>query len=163
MHFLSLLFWLHCRVCYYLKCSSSPSLSLWKGQTRGQKLFLGQKNFQLMYNHKPKSNAPLRKSHKTADRKGGVGGVNPYGQPDRKISVFFLMTSLNNLCFFCQKYFPFLCRWWWCWTPTTNSTNILPEIFPPFLQMMMMLNSYYKYYKYFARNISPFFADDDDA
>ena len=40
-----------------------------------------------MYNHKQKSNAPLRKNHKTADRKGGV---NPYGQPDRKISVFFI-------------------------------------------------------------------------
>ena len=23
------------------------------------------------------------------DRKGGVGGVNPYGQPDRKKTVFF--------------------------------------------------------------------------
>ena len=43
-----------------------------------------------MYNHKPKSNAPLRKNHKTADRKGGGGGGgNPYGQPDRKISAFF--------------------------------------------------------------------------
>ena len=37
-----------------------------------------------MYNHKPKSNALIRKDHKTADHKG----VNPYGQPDRKKSVF---------------------------------------------------------------------------
>ena len=43
MHFLSLLFWFHCRVCFYLKCSSSLSQR----------------------------------------------GVNPYGQPDRKISAFF--------------------------------------------------------------------------
>ena len=43
-----------------------------------------------MYNHKPKSNALIRKDHKTADRKGGGGGgVNPYGQPDRKTSGFF--------------------------------------------------------------------------
>ena len=42
-----------------------------------------------MYNHKQKSNVPLRKNHKTADRKGGGGGANPCGQPDRKISVFF--------------------------------------------------------------------------
>ena len=48
---------------------------------------MGQNLFQLMYNHKPKSNTPLQKSHKTADRKRG--GVNPYGQPDRKISAFF--------------------------------------------------------------------------
>ena len=47
-----------------------------------------------MYNHKQKSNAPLKKKHKWADRKGGV---NPYGQPDRKISVFFLTTSLTLL------------------------------------------------------------------
>ena len=40
-----------------------------------------------MYNQKQKSNAHLRKKHKTADRKGGGG--QPYGQPDRKISVFF--------------------------------------------------------------------------
>ena len=39
-----------------------------------------------MYNQKQKSNVHLRKKHKIADRKGGV---NPYGQPDRKISVFF--------------------------------------------------------------------------
>ena len=43
-----------------------------------------------MYNQKQKSNVHLRKKHKTADRKGGGGGVNPYGQPDRKISVFFI-------------------------------------------------------------------------
>ena len=30
----------------------------------------GQNLFQLMYNHKLKSNAPLKKNHKTADRKG---------------------------------------------------------------------------------------------
>ena len=34
------------------------------------------------------------KKHKTADRKGGG---NPYGQPDRKISVFFLTTSLSKV------------------------------------------------------------------
>ena len=47
-----------------------------------------------MLNQKQKSNVHLRKKHKTADRKGGVG-VNPYGQPDRKIYVFLLTTSLN--------------------------------------------------------------------
>ena len=46
-----------------------------------------------MYNQKQKSNVHLRKKHETADRKGG--GVNPYGQPDRKISVFFLTASLS--------------------------------------------------------------------
>ena len=40
-----------------------------------------------MYNHKQRSNVHLRKKHKTPDRKGGE--VNPYGQPDRKISGFF--------------------------------------------------------------------------
>ena len=71
MHFSSLHSWFHCRGCYYLKCSSSLSQSLCKGQIKGQKTFFGQNSFQLMYNHKPKSNAPLRKNHKTADRKGG--------------------------------------------------------------------------------------------
>ena len=47
-----------------------------------------------MYNHKPKSNAQIRKNHKTADRKEGV---NLYSQPDRKISVFFLTTSLRDI------------------------------------------------------------------
>ena len=43
-----------------------------------------------MYNQKQKSNVHLRKKHKTADRKGREGGVNPYGQPDRKLSGFFI-------------------------------------------------------------------------
>ena len=73
MHFSSLHSWFHCRGCYYLKCSSSLSQSLCKGQIKGQKTFFGQNSFQLMYNHKPKSNAPLRKNHKTADRKGRMG------------------------------------------------------------------------------------------
>ena len=68
MHFSSLYSWFHCRGCYYLKCSSSLSQSLCKGQIKGKKTFFGQNSFQLMYNHKPKSNAPLRKNHKTADR-----------------------------------------------------------------------------------------------
>ena len=102
MHFSSLHSWFHCRGCYYLKCSSSLSQSLCKGQIKGQKTFFGQNSFQLMYNHKPKSNAPLRKNHKTADRKGG--GVNPYGQPDRKISAFFFddfpykYMSIQDIC-----------------------------------------------------------------
>ena len=49
-----------------------------------------------MYNHNPKSNSPFRKNHKTVDRKGEGGGVNPYGQPDRKISGFFLTASLRE-------------------------------------------------------------------
>ena len=35
------------------------------------------------------------KKHKSPDRKGGGGGVNPYGQPDRKISVCFFTPSLS--------------------------------------------------------------------
>ena len=66
-----------------------------KGQTKGQKTFFGQNLFQLMYNHKLKSKVPLWKKHKSPDRKGGEG-VNPYGQPDRKISVFLLTTSLMD-------------------------------------------------------------------
>ena len=69
-----------------------------KGPTKGQKTFFCQNLFQLMHNHKQKSNAPLRKKHKWADRKGGW--VNPYGQPDRKISVFFLTTFLREGCLF---------------------------------------------------------------
>ena len=34
-----------------------------RGQTKGQKTFFCQNSFQLMYNHKPKSNAPLRKKN----------------------------------------------------------------------------------------------------
>ena len=45
-------------------------------------------------NHKAKSNAPLR------DR-GGWGGVNPYGQPDRKISIFDNFPK-NDICFPCS-------------------------------------------------------------
>ena len=48
-----------------------------------------------MYNHKPKSNVHLRKNTKHLTVRGGWGGVNPYGQPDRKISVLFLTTSLT--------------------------------------------------------------------
>ena len=92
MHFSSLHSWFHCRGCYYLKCSSSLSQSLCKGQIKGQKTFFGQNSFQLMYNHKPKSNALLRKNHKTADCKGWA-----YGQPDRKISGFFWRLPLIHL------------------------------------------------------------------
>ena len=84
MHFSSLPSWFHCRVCYYLQCSSSLSQRV---KQRVKKLVFCQNLFQLMYNHKPKSNALIRKNHKTAHRKGGV---NPYGQPDRKISFFFI-------------------------------------------------------------------------
>ena len=45
-----------------------------------------------MYNHKPKSNALIRKDHKTADHKG----VNPYGQPDRKKSVFLTLSLAGS-------------------------------------------------------------------
>ena len=65
MHFSSLASWFHCRVCYYLQCSSSLSQGV---KQRVKKLFFGQNSFQLMYNHKPKSNAPLRKNHKTENR-----------------------------------------------------------------------------------------------
>ena len=40
-----------------------------------------------MYNHKRKLNAPLRKNTYELTVRGGV---NPYGQPDCKISVFFI-------------------------------------------------------------------------
>ena len=43
-----------------------------------------------MYNHKQTSNVYLRKNTKQLTVRGGV---NPYGQPDRKISGFFLTTS----------------------------------------------------------------------
>ena len=50
-----------------------------------------------MYNHKPKSNALIRKDHKTADHKGGGGGGgNPYGQPDRKKSVFLTLSLAGS-------------------------------------------------------------------
>ena len=49
VHFSSLLFWFHCRVCNYLKCSSSLSQSLWWGQTKGKKTFLGQNLFHALY------------------------------------------------------------------------------------------------------------------
>ena len=35
----------------------------------------------------PRSNAPLEKKSQKTDHRGG--GVNPYGQPDRKILFFF--------------------------------------------------------------------------
>ena len=46
-----------------------------------------------MYNQKQKSNVHLRKKN-TKQLTVRGGGVNPYGQPDRKISVFFLTASL---------------------------------------------------------------------
>ena len=70
MHFPSLHSWFRCSVCFYLKCSSSHN----------------QRVIQRVKKHF------FVKKHKTADRKGG--GVNPYGQPDRKISGFFLTASL---------------------------------------------------------------------
>ena len=93
MHFSSLHSWFHCRGCYYLKCSSSLSQSLCKGQIKGQKTFFGQNSFQLMYNHKPKSNAPLRKNHKTADLRGG--GSTLTVSLTVKYPLFFLTTSLS--------------------------------------------------------------------
>ena len=36
------------------------------------------------------------KNTKQLTVRGGRGGVNPYGQPDRKISVFFLTASLTK-------------------------------------------------------------------
>ena len=98
MHFSSLHSWFHCRGCYYLKCSSSLSQSLCKGQIKGQKTFFGQNSFQLMYNHKPKSNAPLRKNHKTADRKGVGGGQPLTVSLTVKYPLFFLTTSLSDCC-----------------------------------------------------------------
>ena len=90
MHFPSLHSWFRCSVCFYLKCSSSHNQRVIQ---RVKKHFFCQNLFQIMYNQKQKSNVHLRKKHKTADRKGGGG--NPYGQPARKISVFFLTTSLS--------------------------------------------------------------------
>ena len=78
MHFSSLHSWFHCRFCYYLQCSSSLGQGV---KQRVKKLSFCQNLFQLMYNNKPKSNAPLRKSHKTADlrfffeKHGGRGGT----------------------------------------------------------------------------------------
>ena len=90
MHFSSLPSWFYCRVCHYLQCSSSLSQRV---KQRVKKLFFCQNLFQLMYNHKPKSNALIRKDHKTADHKGGV---NPYGQPDRKKSVFLTLSLAGS-------------------------------------------------------------------
>ena len=42
-----------------------------------------------MYNHKPKSNAPRRKNHKTADRKGGGGGSTLTVSLTVKYPLFF--------------------------------------------------------------------------
>ena len=42
-----------------------------KGQPKGQKTLFGPNLFLLTYNHKQKSNVPLRKNHKTHDCKGG--------------------------------------------------------------------------------------------
>ena len=108
MHFSSLPSWFHCRVCYYLQCSSSLSQGV---KQRVKKLCFGQNLFQLMYNHKPKSNAPLRKNHKSADRKGGEG-VNPYGQPDRKISVFFFDGFPKPTCKTCEGWVVFAIQKW---------------------------------------------------
>ena len=58
MHFSSLPSRFCCSVCYYLQCSCSLSQRV---KQRVKKLFFGQNLFQLMYNHKQKSNAPLRK------------------------------------------------------------------------------------------------------
>ena len=72
-----------------------------KGSIKGSKnIFFCQNLLKLVYNHKQKSNVQLRKKHKSPDRKGGV---NPYGQPDRKISVFFLTTSVMNMVGFCRN------------------------------------------------------------
>ena len=55
---------------------------------------------------------PSDKNHKTADRRGGV---NHYGQPDHKISGFFLTTSqscinLDQLLVFRAMIHHSLCR-----------------------------------------------------
>ena len=78
MHFSSLPSRFCCSVCYYLQCSCSLSQRV---KQRAKKLFLGQNLFQLMYNQKQKSNAPLGKKHKTADRKGGGGATLPVSLP----------------------------------------------------------------------------------
>ena len=65
MHFPSLHSWFRCSVCFYLKCSSSHNQRVIQ---RVKKLFFCQNLFQLMYNHKQKSNAPLRKQ---APKAGG--------------------------------------------------------------------------------------------
>ena len=67
-----------------------------KGQTKGHKTFFCQNLFQLMYNHKQRSNAPLRKNHKTADRKGG-GGATLTVSLTVKYPFFLLTTSLTSL------------------------------------------------------------------
>ena len=51
--------------------------------------FFGQNLFQLMYNHKPKSNVHLRKKHKTPDRKGG--------------STLFFPPKVNADCELCRQ------------------------------------------------------------
>ena len=78
--------WFCYSVFYYLQCSSSLSNRI----KQSVKNFFGQNLFELMYNHKPKSNVPLwRKKNTYHLTVRGEGGVSPYGQPDRKISVFF--------------------------------------------------------------------------
>ena len=94
MHFPSLHSWFRCSVCFYLKCSSSHNQRVIQ---RVKKHFFCQNLFQIMYNQKQKSNVHLRKNTKHLTVRGGWGGVNPYGQPDRKISGFFLTTSLTRI------------------------------------------------------------------
>ena len=59
-------------VCLYLKCSICSSSHNQRVIQCVKKTFCFVKIcFNNMYNHKPKSNAHLRKKHKIADRKGG--------------------------------------------------------------------------------------------
>ena len=68
MHFPSLHSWFRCRVCFYLKCSSSHNKRVIQ---RVKKHFFCQNLFQLMYDHKPKSNVHLRKNTKHLTVRGG--------------------------------------------------------------------------------------------
>ena len=86
MHFPSLHSWFRCSVCFYLKCSSSHNKRVIQ---RVKKHFFCQNLFQLMYNHKPKSNVHLRKKHKTPDRKGG--------------STLFFPPKVNADCELCRQ------------------------------------------------------------
>ena len=93
MHFSSLPSRFCCSVCYYLQCSCSLSQRV---KQRVKKLFFGQNLFQLLYNHKQKTNAPLRKKHKWADRKGG-GGSTLTVSLTVNYSVFFWRLPLGRL------------------------------------------------------------------
>ena len=79
--------WFCYSVFYYLQCSSSLNQRVI--QNGSKNIYFCQNLFQLIYNHKPKSNVHLRKKHKTPDRKGG--------------STLFFPPKVNADCELCRQ------------------------------------------------------------